>query len=62
MILCYFLYGLFYSGKMFDSICNYIIDDKIDVDGADTINIAVLTILCIVFYPFVLGVKSLNNN
>lgn len=62
ILLCYFLYGLFYAGTMFDKICEYIIQDDKHIDRYDSTIVLVLIVLCILLYPFVIGVNSINKN
>jgi len=62
ILLCYFLYGLFYSGRMFDKICDFLIPEDRSLDKYDVILVFLSTILCILLWPLVLGANKIKSD
>lgn len=62
LLLCYFMYGLFYAGKTFESICNYSIDtNNEELSKRDLMLVVILTVLTVLLYPFVIGLNQVKN-
>lgn len=64
--LLYFFYGLFYVGTQFNKINEFVEfpeeDETILHNGKATSIIAIMVILCILFWPFVMGYNKNENS
>lgn len=63
LVLMYIVYGLFYTGTIFKDICNFVLENEnSQSDKYDVAAIAVLTLLSILTYPFVMGYKKFKSS
>jgi len=65
LVIVYVLYGLFYTGTIFKSICVFILTDKANnlkpADRYDVVIILLLVLLSIICYPFAMGMKKISE-